>query len=91
MIHSAPNVLPLVRRSLAAKKAWRTRKLMALATGRDAKCSRCSGARDNLHDPYCFDCRATYMRLRRRVVERKPTRVVVLPPVSEWLPVRRAA
>ena len=58
----APVRSPLLIRSLAAKKAWRSRKLNDLVTGRDAKCSRCGGQRDNLHDRYCYDCRAAYMR-----------------------------
>lgn len=56
--------------SLAAKKAWRSRKLRALVTGRDAKCSRCGGQRDNLHDPYCYDCHVAH--LRRSVSVKQP-------------------
>jgi hypothetical protein len=45
---------------------------MDLATGRDAKCSRCGGQRDNLHDRYCYDCRAAYMREWRRKTRKTP-------------------
>ena len=67
---------PLMRRSLAAKKAARTRKLMALAAGRDAECSRCHGPRDSSYDFYCYECRAAYMRSYRA---RKTSRETRLP------------